>query len=50
GKGYYATFLTKFTIISVGLCYHNFLRDDLPVNEFDVAVNYIATEDKIINL
>ncbi|MDE6123755.1 MAG: 5-formyltetrahydrofolate cyclo-ligase, partial [Eubacterium sp.] len=46
GKGYYDRFLKKFTIISVGLCYNNFLRDDLPVNEFDVAVNYIATEDK----
>lgn len=50
GKGYYDRFLKKFTIISVGLCYNSFLRDNLPVNEFDVAVNYIATEDKIINL
>lgn len=50
GKGYYDRFLKKFTIISVGLCYNNFLRENLPINEFDVAVNFIATEDKIINL
>ena len=50
GKGYYDRFLKKFTIISVGLCYNSFLRENLPINEFDVAVNFIATEDKIINL
>ncbi|MCI9642765.1 MAG: 5-formyltetrahydrofolate cyclo-ligase [Eubacterium sp.] len=47
GKGYYDRFLKKFTFNSIGLCYNNFLSDSLPVDHFDVAVKYIATEDKI---
>ena len=47
GKGYYDKFLKKFTFNSIGLCYNNFLGDSLPVDKHDVAVKYIATEDKI---
>ena len=47
GKGYYDKFLKKFTFNSIGLCYNNFLGDSLPVDKHDVAVMYIATEDKI---
>jgi len=46
-KPYYDRFLKKFTFNSIGLCYNNFLSDSLPVDHFDVAVKYIATEDKI---
>ena len=47
GKGYYDKFLKKFTFNSIGLCYNNFLGDRLPIDKHDVAVKYIATEDKI---
>lgn len=50
GKGYYDKFLKKFTFNSIGLCYNNFLSNELPADSFDVAVNFIATEDKFIAL
>ncbi len=50
GKGYYDRFLKKFTIISIGLCYNNFLSNELPADDYDAAVNFIATEDKLISL
>ena len=50
GKGYYDRFIKKFIIISVGLCYNEFLSDTLPVEKHDEAVDYIATESKIICL
>ena len=46
GKGYYDRFIKKFIIISVGLCYNEFLRDTLPVEMHDEAVDYIATESE----
>lgn len=46
GKGYYDRFLKKFIIISVGLCYNEFLRDTLPVEMHDEAVYYIVTESE----
>ena len=50
GKGFYDRFIKKFIFISVGLCYNEFLKDTLPVEEHDEAVDYIATESKIICL
>lgn len=47
GKGYYDRFLKKFTFNSIGLCYNSFLSDSLPADNYDIAVKYIATEDKI---
>lgn len=46
GKGYYDRFMKKFIIISVGLCYNEFLRDTLPVEMHDEAVYYIVTESE----
>lgn len=48
GKGYYDKFLKKFTFNSIGLCYNSFLSSKLPADEFDMAVKFIATEDKIL--
>ncbi|MDE5670139.1 MAG: 5-formyltetrahydrofolate cyclo-ligase [Eubacterium sp.] len=47
GKGYYDRFLKKFTFNTIGLCYNSFLNDSLPADDYDIAVKYIATEDKI---
>lgn len=49
GKGYYDRFLEKIALISVGLCYNDFLSSKLPVDKYDRKVNYIFTEDKIID-
>lgn len=50
GKGYYDRFLEKYTSISVGLCYNSFLSDDLPINEHDKNVDYIFTENNIVQI
>ncbi len=50
GKGYYDRYLQKFNSISVGLCYNDFLMNRLPCDEYDKAVNFVFTEDKIIEV
>ncbi len=49
GKGYYDRFLQNSSLISVGLCYNTFVRDDIPVGEFDKSVDFVITEDSVIN-
>jgi 5-formyltetrahydrofolate cyclo-ligase len=49
GKGYYDRFLQKHPLISVGLCYNSFVKNEIPTGEFDKAVDYIITERKIID-
>lgn len=46
GKGYYDRFLKNFSGISIGLCYDDFLVDVLPINSYDIGVEYIVTESK----
>lgn len=50
GKGYYDRFIEKFTSISAGLCYNNFISDELPTDKYDKSVDYIFTENEIIQL
>lgn len=50
GKGYYDRFLKKYSLISVGLCYNSLVKNEIPVNEYDEKVDYIVTEDLIINV
>lgn len=45
GKGYYDRFLKNFGGISVGLCYSDFLVDVLPVNSYDINVDFVVTEN-----
>lgn len=50
GKGYYDRFLRENrekSLITVGLCYNELIRQELPVDETDEAVQYMIT-DKII--
>lgn len=49
GKGYYDRYLQKHSLISVGLCYNNSIADELPVNNYDKSVDYIITQNKIID-
>ena len=49
GKGYYDRFLKKSTALSVGVCYNDLVRDKLPINEFDIAVDYLVTENGLVS-
>ena len=44
GKGYYDRFLKGKDSITVGLCYESLLTEEEFQCEFDIKVNYIATE------
>lgn len=50
GKGYYDRFLQNCTLISVGMCYNEFVKDNLPKGEYDIPVNYIITQDGVISV
>ena len=53
GKGYYDNYLSdKPSILSIGLCFAIQLMDEIPVNERDVKLDYVITEntqDSFIN-
>lgn len=48
GKGYYDRFLSKHSLISVGVCYNELINDNIPIDEYDASVDYIITQDKMI--
>lgn len=48
GKGYYDRFLKNNSLISVGVCYNELIEDNLPVDEYDIPVNYIITQNGLI--
>lgn len=50
GKGFYDKFLQKINCISIGLCYNELIVDELPINQFDIPVNYIITEDSFFTV
>ncbi len=47
GKGYYDRYMSKFTGISVGICYSNELVPFMYHGKYDKAVNIIVTDKKI---
>lgn len=46
GKGYYDRYLSRFELISVGLCYDKLLSDTLPSDIYDKKVDYLITDKK----
>lgn len=44
GKGYYDRFLSKYNEIKIGICYNACVTKKLPHGRFDVAVDYLVTE------
>lgn len=50
GGGYYDSFLAEHgsSSLKVGLCYSQFLVDEIPIEEHDIAVDIIITEKEII--
>lgn len=49
GKGYYDRFLEKHSLISIGLCYNCLIKNELPIDKYDLPVNYVITESHIID-
>ena len=45
----YDRFLQNNSLISLGLCYNTFIRNYIPVGEFDKSVDFVITEDSVIN-
>lgn len=49
GKGYYDRFIFENpNVIPIGLCYDNFISEDIPAEEHDKAVKKIITDKRII--
>lgn len=44
GKGYYDRFLSAYSGIKIGICYHRCIAYRLPRGRYDVPVNYLITE------
>ena len=47
GKGFYDRFLSENNVKTIGLCYKDFLTDNLPHEEHDIKIQVIVTEDEI---
>lgn len=50
GKGYYDRFLQNHSLISIGLCYNSFVKNQLPIDKYDKSVDYIITESRLIDV
>lgn len=48
GGGYYDRFLTDFINTSVSLVSEKQIKESIPTNEYDISIQYIITENKII--
>lgn len=47
GKGYYDRFLSENKLLTVGLCYDECVRENLPFDKHDQAVSVLVTENEI---
>ena len=50
GKGYYDRFLKNYSFISVGLCYNSFIKNNIPVDVNDIAVDIVISENEVLNI
>ena len=48
GGGYYDRYLRAHKLRSVGVAYEEFLRDALPYDDLDAAVDTVVTEKRIL--
>ena len=48
GAGYYDRFLADTQAITLGLAYEKLLQDEIPTDEHDIAMEYIVTENNLI--
>lgn len=49
GKGFYDRFLSQVDCPKIGLLYENCLVEKIPTEEFDVPLDQIITEDRVIH-
>ena len=49
GKGFYDKYLSHYHGIKIGICFSEQLEDELPTEKHDVTLDYIVTDNKIIN-
>ncbi len=47
GKGYYDRFLNSFNGISICPCYEEMVSDTLPIDENDIKINILVTENQL---
>ena len=50
GKGYYDRFLQKKHLISAALCYNELQSEKIPNDEYDIRVDYVITDTKILQV
>lgn len=52
GGGYYDRLLKTIEerIITIGLCFDEFLQDSLPVEKYDISVRIVITEKRVLNI
>ena len=48
GKGFYDRFLSKTKAIKVGFCFSECLVEAIPVEDFDVPLDYLITDQEVI--
>ena len=48
GKGYYDKFLSNKNIYKIGICFDRQLINKLPTNNYDIKMDMIITEERII--
>ncbi|WP_138429485.1 5-formyltetrahydrofolate cyclo-ligase [Fodinibius saliphilus] len=49
GKGFYDRFLKDVSALKIGLCFEQNIVPKLPVEEFDIPLDHIITEERIIS-
>lgn len=49
GKGYYDRFLENYPFISIGLCYNSLVKNEIPIDRYDLPVDFIITEKQVIS-
>lgn len=48
GKGYYDRYLSKHQVVKIGVCPQACVIRELPVDEFDIPMDFLITENGII--
>ena len=46
GKGYYDRFISRYKGYTIGVCYSEFMTDDIPVDKYDRCVDIVITEKR----
>lgn len=49
GKGYYDRFLSNYYGYKIGICYEDFLLTEVPADVYDIPVDFIVTNERVIN-